>query len=86
MILHFEAMEIKVAGSVYVAVSRARGVPPPLGDGCGFSFLLFILGVGWVGLLSQKKKEIKVAEEAEDAHVERVRFRQSTGCLGRSPP
>lgn len=37
-------------------------------------------------ILHFEAMEIKVAEEAEDAHVERVRFRQSTGCLGRSPP
>jgi hypothetical protein len=35
-------------------------------------------------ILHFEAMEIKVAEKAEDAHVESVRFRQSTGCLGRS--
>ena len=39
-------------GFIYMAVSHTRRVPPPLGDGCSFSFGFNSLAVGWVGLLS----------------------------------
>ena len=52
-----------VLGSLYVAVSRTRGVPPPLGDGRGFSFGFNSFGVGWLAFcLKKKKKKKKLAD------------------------
>ena len=39
------------------SVFHARGVPPPLGDGRVLPLVSIYLGVGHVGLLSQKKKK-----------------------------
>ena len=38
---------------------RARGVPPPLGEGVFFLFCGIHFGVGWVCLLSQERKKEK---------------------------
>ena len=46
-------------GLVYVTVSRTRGAPPPLGDGCSFSSVFNHFGMGWFGLLSPKKKRFQ---------------------------
>jgi len=46
-----------------VAVSRASGVPPPLGDGRVLLLVLIYFGVGRFGLLSQKKKKSNVWEQ-----------------------
>ena len=53
-------MVIRVLGIFYVAVSRARGVPPPLGEGA-FSLLCLIqFGDGSVDLMSPKRKIVVI--------------------------
>ena len=54
-----------VVCSFYVAVYRARGAPPPLGVGM-FSLVFNSHGVGFVGLLSQKKEKKKSFVQAID--------------------
>jgi hypothetical protein len=66
----------------YVAVSRARGVPPPLGDGRVFLLVLIYFGVGHVGLLSRKKKKKKKKRTRVAAFQEGATNPSDGGSLG----